>query len=226
MAATRRARVLYGATPRVDLLPDGPRAELRHDRIMPRLLIAILASAAVAALIGAVGLIPVALADQQLHALDEESNELVAEIAQHAETQQLISATGALAGERQRIAARDVLFMSLRDEVRDRLPDGVELIEFTGGTMVSDPEGSAASGESQDFGSLCPAEAATLTLRVTAPELAAVSTLIDRLAARTGFSCVVQTGIEEGGSDAGTTITLQLGVSDEMLSRRFEEVAP
>ena len=117
--ARSRSQVLEGATPRVSLLPPSQRAALKHEKTLPKLLLMIVASAAVAALIAGAGFVTAMFAQQRLEVLDAESNALITQLAEFGEVQQLLSRSQTLTALRQEATGEEVMFIDLRDEIAD-----------------------------------------------------------------------------------------------------------
>lgn len=223
MASRKRSRIDFGAVPHVDLLPDAQRAELLHERTMPKLLLAIVISAVVAGLIWAAGMYPVNLAKEKLAAADAESAELIAQIAAHSEEQQGLNAVNKLSAARSELTADEVLFAEVLEEIDLELPDDVVIEGFTGQILTPGEEGAP---NDEDFGldlnPLCVADTATITVKFRGPDLGPAPDFARDLEAVTGFQCIVGTKIkiEEDGGPQLTTVQFALG--EEALSGRFE----
>ncbi len=219
MELRKKPALKFGATPSVDLLPSGQRAELLHERVMRRLLVAIVACAAVAGLIAAAGLVPERIADDRLRAAEERSQQLLQQIAAQAETQAAISDSAKLGNARKQLTEREVLFASLADEVAALLPSGMTVTSFQGSLPADGAEGE------QQGGTLCQGEAANLTVVASASDLTESPNYTERLEGVTGVLCIVATQIERDENAGMSNVTLQLGLSDEALAHRFTEEA-
>lgn len=220
----KRPPVSLGAIPRADLLPDAQRAEIRHERTLPKLLLALVASALVAALIWAAGMIPVLFAQQELAQVESESEQLTAEIAAFSETQELLRAVGSRSSDRQVLTEQEVLFMELRDQVQAQVPEGSSLVRFAAAL----PGAADAGGEApRTAGLQCDATGATVALTLASPAdgLANAAQLIESSRSIEGFLCATvvdsQTLIDETTSTTETQVEL---VFDEAVrAMRFAE---
>ncbi len=223
MAAKKTAPLVYGASPRADLLPEAQRAERRHQQTMPKLLLAFELIAALAALIWAGGKVPVLLAYQRLDALQTESSELIAQLAAHSDVQQSLNAVSNLSEERKSLTAEEVLFVPLLNEIDGMLPSDVMIVRYTG-QLVSSVETALGGDEmSIDLNPLCAADSAILTIKFYGPDLGPSPSFIRGLEGVTGFKCVVGTKIEVEEQGGPQVITVQLALDAEALAQRFEE---
>ncbi len=223
MARKSASRIVYGASPRVDLLPEAQRAERRHRQTLPRLLLAIVASAAVAALLWFSGLAQVMLASQRLVAATAEEADLTAQLAQFAEEQTLIGSVDTLTHERRTLSASEVLFIDVFDEIDGRLPGGVALIRFTGALAGEGAASSAGELAGLDLNPLCVPDVASVTATFNGPDLAQAPAFLRDLEQLTGFKCIVATKIAASEERGGQDITVQIALTDEALAQRFEE---
>lgn len=218
-----RHQVTYGGTPRVDLLPKRQRAELQHERTMPKLLLAIVCSAVLAGLIWAAGMLPGQFADQRLAAAEAESSRLVAELGELSEVSAAVDDLSVLSAARTRLAANEVLFASVHEEVTAAMPGGVALTRFSGVLAGMGAESVAEDAESAesgiDLGTLCIAESATVTVVATVGDEAQAAAFIDALADLTGFGCVVGTSF--GFEDETRSLTVQIALGPDALAERF-----
>lgn len=224
MAFGSRNKIQFGADPRADLLPDAQRAELRHERTMPKILLLIVASAAVAGLIWVAGSIPVQQAEQRLSSLDAELNSLRQQVAGYSEVQQIQVGGRTLSGAREQLAAPEVLFMDFRKQVIGELPSGSVLSGFNGYlTGVLD------APESTD--PLCETGAANVQLTVVSAGLVPAAALIERISKVEGVKCTVVTESRAENSTSGegedvqqimqTTTIIYLTVDETHRSNRF-----
>lgn len=214
-------QIVYGGAPSVDLLPQQQRAELQHERTMPKLLLAIVGSGIVAGLIWAGGMLPGYLADRALEAAGADSQQLAAELEGLSEVGQTVRDLSALGGARMQLTANEVLFMPVRDEIVARLPGGAALTSFAG-ALAGDEAAAGESGGDEatvELGPLCVAETATVTFRLSVGSDSDVPAFLDSLADVTGYGCAVSTAIES--DDGFRTVTVQLALGPEALSGRF-----
>ena len=224
MATRRGSRNVFGGAPSVNLLPAAQRAELLHEQTMPKLLLAIVLSAALAGLIWAAGIFPVNLAQDRLASINAESADLVAQIAQHADEQETLSTVNKLDTARGELAADEVLFIEMLDEVEQATPAGVEIDEFSGQLGAPGTEGSPG-GDALDLNPLCVADSATITVKFFGSDLGPAPEFARNLESVTGFQCIVGTSVtieERGGPQM---ITVQFALGGDALSERFAEVA-
>ena len=204
-----RKHPAFGASPRADLLPDSQRAEIQHEQTLPKLLLALVASAAVAGLIWAAGMIPVMFAQQERAALQTRSAELSAEIAGYDETAALLQAVGSRETDRKTLTAEEVLFMELRDDIQSKLPGGTSFARFTA-TLVTAED--AATEPDED----CIATGAVATIVMSTAEANALSlaaSFIDGMDDIEGFLCgqVVDSNVVSGaGEGEGNTTEVQI----------------
>lgn len=222
----QRTKIHYSASPRVDLLPDAQRAERHHQETLPKLLLALVASAAVAGLIWAAGIIPVTFADNELRAAEARSAQLLEEIASYAEVGALVRDSGTLTAARAELTAREVLFAPLLDEAVTKLVEGVSIVSFTGALAAADGSNAVigGSGGEVDLNPLCVANTATITARLAFDDLGLSAAVLDNLGDVNGIDCLMATVIEEGTTESGSRIlTAQYAVNAEVLAGRFVE---
>lgn len=225
MARTPRTPVVFGATPRVSLLPERQRAEQLHEQTLPKLLTALVISGVVAAIIWAAGLVPVFFADQSLAAAENRSNQLLTEISSYAEVQQTVSAVGSLSGERERLTTTEVLFMQLRDEISARVPEGSAITAFAAELAGSAAEADAAT--TQD--TLCVASGASVTVTVSTPDASAglsrASQLISEVSQLDGYQCseVISSSTNAGEESSTTEVQVRFAFDDSVREARFAE---
>lgn len=222
----QRTKIHYSASPRADLLPDAQRAERHHQETLPKLLLALVASAAVAGLIWAAGMVPVHFANTELHAAESTSQQLLEEIASYAEVGALVRDSGTLTAARAVLTAREVLFAPLLDEAVTQLVDGVSLVSFTGALAAADGSNAVigGSGGEVDLNPLCVAATATITVKLAFEDLGQSAVVLDNLADVTGIDCLMATVIEEGSTETGSRVlTAQYAVNSEVLADRFVE---
>lgn len=231
MAEKRGSKLTYGAPPRVNLLPSAQRAALRHERMMPKLLLAIVLSAVVAGLIWAVGTLPVAAADARLADAEAESNELITQIAAHADTQQTLSVVNKLVNAREELTNGEILYIEVLDEIDDALPAGVTIEQYTGQLVDPDADdsesGAQAGGEfSIDLNPLCVPENATITVMFVGDDLGPAPTFIRNLETDvSGILCIVGTKIYQEDPESPQEVTVQFALGEEALAERFGEEA-
>lgn len=218
-----RNQVIYGAPPSVDLLPKEQRAELQHERTMPKLLLAIVGSAVVAGLIWAAGMLPGRLAEQRLSAAEVESQRLIAELEDLGEVNTSVRDLSALAAARIQATSDEVLFADVRNAVVAVLPDGAQLVSFSGVLVSAATEASESGGTSGaiDLGQLCTAETASLTLRVSIGSGGPAASFVEGLKEIEGYTCAVTTGFD--GVEDPRLMTVQVALGPEALAGRFTE---
>lgn len=217
-----KTQVLYGGTPSVDLLPAPQRAELQHERTMPKLLLAIVGSGILAALIWAAGMIPGYLADRERQAAEAESQQLLAELEDLSDVNRAVGDLGILGAARAQLTANEVLFMPVRDEIVAALPEGAALASFTGALVgVSSAANDAGGGDEAalELGPLCTAETATITIRVSIGAETDASAFVDSLSEVAGYQCAVGTAVES--ADGTRAVVVQLALGPDALSGRF-----
>lgn len=224
MAALKRSGVAYGAVPKADLLPEAQRLERSHRRVVPRLALAVVLSAVVAAAIWAAGLLPIMQADQRLTLAEMESETLATQIGQYTDEQELIGTVNKITGERKQLAAGEVLFIELLDEIDRVRPSGSEIIGYTGRLFV---EGAEAPDEKfgMDLNPLCVSEIATLTITFQGEDLAPAPAFIAKLEQLPGVACIVGTKITTENDEIPQAVTVQLALTEDALAQRFEEAA-
>ena len=207
--------ITFGGTPRVDLLPKKQRAALVHERTMPKLLLAIVASAVIAAALWGVGTLPGQLASQRLHVAEAEARTLAIEFEAMGDTTRAMNAIAELSAMRDTLTAGEVLFMNVRDEVVAAMPDGVTLVTLDAQLVGS----GATSVDSTDLGALCSAETVSVTVTALVSEAELDARFVDALSDMTGFACVVATRVE--GSGEGRRLVVQLALGPDVLAGRF-----
>lgn len=220
MAKSSRSKINYGGIPSVDLLPDAQRAALKHDRTMPKLLLAIFLSAVVAGGIWMAGTWPTGVANARLADAETESHTLMAQIAEHADEQQALSTVQKLSQAREELTATEVLYAEVFDEVDDALPSGVTIRGFT--AQIASPD-IAESGNNLglDLNPLCVSSNATITILFVSENLGPAPSFVRDLEEVTGFECIVGTKIED--NDGAQAVTVQFALGGDALSGRFSE---
>lgn len=222
----QRKKIHYSASPRADLLPEAQRADRHHQETLPKLLLALIASAAVAGLIWAAGIVPVTLADNELRAAEARSAQLLEEIASYAEIGALVRDSGTLTAARAELTAREVLFAPLLDEAITKLVDGVSLVSFTGALAAADGSNAVlgSGGGEVDLNPLCVADTATITVRLAFEDLGLSAAVLNNLGDVTGIDCLMATVIQEESTESGSRVfTAQYAVNAEVLAGRFVE---
>lgn len=221
----QRTKITYGASPRVDLLPAAQRAEVLHERTLPKLLLALVASAAVAALIWAAGLIPGFLAQQELAGAQAQQQQLSARIAEYEETQLMLQSVGSRESDRQVVTQTEVLFIELRDQLVASLPEGTGIVRFVAtlpGTEA-DASGGAISEE-------CVATGVTATVTVSTAAgdaLEQAAQFIERARGIEGFLCgsVVESRVTDTGEGSSTETQVRIAFDETVRAGRFAEEA-
>lgn len=224
MATLKRSGVAYGAVPKADLLPEAQRLERAHRRVVPRLVLAVVLSAVVAAAIWAAGLLPIMQADQRLALAEMEFETLATQIGQYTDEQELIGTVNKITGERKQLAASEVLFIEMLDEVERVRPTGAEITTYTGKLFI---EGAEPGGDEAglDLNPLCVSQVATLTVTFSGEDLAPAPAFIAKLEQLPGVACIVGTKIEAENDGPPQAVTVQLALTEDALAQRFEEAA-
>lgn len=217
-------RITYGSVPTVDLLPDRQRAERRHEETLPKLLIALIASAVVAGIIWAVGMVPVYFAQQESDRLAAESQALTAEIASYEEAQALLQAVGSRESDRRALTADEVFFAELRDEALDKLPGGTSFVRFI--TQLPGSAGDAAYMAEPEC--LATGAVATITIATadTAP-LDRAAEFIESVREIDGFLCgsVIDSTLRHEGETRITEVQVRVTFDDTVRSQRYADNA-
>ena len=221
----KRTQPHLGAAPRVDLLPDAQRAEIRHEKTLPLLLLALVGSGVIAALIWAVGMLPVMFAQQELALLQGESTQLNTEIAGYADAQEQLQAVGSRSSDRQTLTATEVLFMELRDDILAQVPTGSSVVRFAAalpGVAEGEDPAAAAAPVSE-----CTASGATVTLTISSPAegLARAAQVIEGSRTITGFVCatVIDSRTLSDETASVTETQVQLVFDETVRAMRFAE---
>lgn len=222
--ARKRSPIEFGRSPRVNLLPERQRAEQRHEQTLPKLLLALVASGAVAGLIFAAGTIPVTLANQELAAVEAESQSLNAQIAGFGEAQEMLAAVGGRSSDRTVITETEVLFMELRDQVLGSVPDGSSIVRFA----ASLPGSETDAAPDPAVLDACPASGASIDLTLSTPGeggLSAAAAFLDRAEQLEGFVCgiVIVNSLLSAGDTITSETQLQLVFNDTVRAGRFVE---
>lgn len=221
----KRSHLHLGAAPRVDLLPDAQRAEIRHEKTLPLLLLALVGSGMIAALIWAAGMVPVLFAQQELARLQDESTQLNTEIAGYADAQEQLQAVGSRSSDRQTLTATEVLFMELRDDILAQVPAGSTIVRFSAALpgAVAGEEGATAA----DPASECAANGATVTLTISSPTegLSRAAQVIEGSRGIDGFFCatVIDSRTLSDETAAVTETQVQLVFDEAVRALRFAE---
>lgn len=227
--AKQKQLVRFGAAPRVDLLPAAQREDLRLERLMPRLGLAIVASAALAGLIWAAGFVPVQAAQQQLEEAEGETTVLITQIAQFSDLQKTLSKESGLAKERQTLTKTEVMFGDRLNEIRKLLPSDLRLTEYHAQLTSDDPTATLAD-PFKDLNPLCVAKTATLTMQFEGDGLvldkAAKTVAAMNEKSVTGFQCVVGTKVVVQNEGDPQVVLVQIALGQEALALRFEEKKP
>lgn len=224
MALQKKSGVVFGAMPKVDLLPEAQRAERRHRQLVPKLIAAVIVSAVVAAGIWAAGILPVMAANQRLATAEAESTALLTQIAQFTDEQEKLGAVSKITGERISIAAGEVLFIEVLDQIDGVLPKSSTIVGYTGRLEV---EGAPSVDEALgvDLNPLCTGGVATVTVTIEGENLAASPAFIGKLGELEGVQCLASTKIEAQTSEDPQKLTVQLALNEDALANRFVEVA-
>lgn len=213
MKKSTRNQLVFGASPRVDLLPEKQRAEKKHQETLPKLLLALVVTAVVAGLVWFAGTIPVNLASSRLQAVENESNELLAEISSYSETQQAVNGVRNLSNLRTQVTANEILVIDLQDEIANLLPDGASITGFRVWNMTN--------AEASEPDLLCPPGAGELELKIAGSSLVPASQLVEAVSGITGYTCAYVTEIMN--EDDRTVTTLRVAVDEDAFSGRFQE---
>lgn len=210
--AKKRNQMLFGGVPRADLLPMRQRAELVHERTMPKLLLAIVASAVVAGLLFLLGTLPVFLVNERLAEAEQESTALLEELASHSETQNFKQNSEAIAAQIVPLTQHEVHFSSEFAKVQSVLPEGASLAGLRGELTVD------AAAET----SLCAPGTALITLTVLAPTLVTTADLISALQEVEGSTCAEAIHVVEA-SEGMNSSTVLLVLDDSVKVQRFSD---
>lgn len=219
----KRTPIRYGALPSVDLLPDAQRAEKQHEATLPKLLLTLVASAVVAGLIWAGGMIPVFTAQQELSQANARSAALSAEMETYSEARDLLQGVGSRETDRQVLTADEVMFIDLRDEIAASLPDGTTLTTYEAAL----PGGDAAT--EGDLGGACLPTGATATVTLAAPGdsdgLARAARFIDGVRNLDGFECGTMIGatVLSAGDSVTTEVQVRFVFNETVRANRFVE---
>lgn len=218
--AIKRSPIEFGRSPRVNLLPEKQRAEQRHEQTLPKLLLALVASGVVAGLIFAAGTIPVTLANQELAAVEAESQSLNTEIASFGKAQEMLAAVGGRSSDRLVITETEVLFMELRDQVLGSVPEGSSIVKFA--AALPGGEADAAIAEA------CAATGSSLDLTLATPGeggLSAAAAFLERASKLDGFVCglVIGNTLLSAGDTTSSETQLRLVFDDTVRAGRFVE---
>lgn len=222
--ARTRSPIEFGRSPRVNLLPERQRAEQRHEETLPKLLLALVVSGAVAGLIFAAGTIPVAFANQELAAIEAESQTLSTQIASFGEAQKMLAAVGGRSSDRAVITQTEVLFMELRDQLVRSLPEGSAIVQFAASLPGGDDDAAADPAVLE----ACPATGATVTMTLSTPDgggLSAAAAFLDQAGQLDGFVCgqVIATALVSAGDTTTSETQLQLVFDDTVRAGRFAQ---
>lgn len=217
----KRAETVFGGAPLVDLLPDRQRAELLHERTMPKLLLAIVLSGLLAGFVWAGGLIPGYFAARELAAAEAESAALIEKTESLSEVGRAVQDLATLGAARAQLTSSEVLFAEVHDEVVAALPEGAVMRRFTGTLASAEDAAEPATedGAEPSLSTVCPAETATVTVEVSLPTATDVADFIDRLAALTGHRCAVSNERED--VDGGV-YTVLIALGPDALADRFK----
>lgn len=221
----QRIKITYGATPSVDLLPAAQRAEVTHEKTLPKLLLALVASAAVAGLIWAAGMIPGFFAQQELDRAQAQQQELSTQIGEYEETQLKLQAVGSRESDRQVVTVPEVLFIELRDALVAALPEGVGIVRY----IATLPGGEAdSSGVAVATDCVATGVTATVTVSTVAGDgLEQASQFIERAQRIEGFLCgsVVESRVADSGEGTTTETQVRLTFDETVRAGRFAEEA-
>ena len=224
--AKQKQLVQFGAAPRVDLLPQAQREDLRLERSLPRLGLFVVASAALAGLIWTAGSLPTHTANEQLAQAEAESSALVTKIASHADLQKTMGQERDLADQRKKLTETEVMFADRLTELAKLLPSDAKLTGYEGSLVVGDPnEAGVEAVVGMDLNPLCVAESATLLVRFRTETLDPGATFIKKIDEKsvTGFQCIAATKIEKAQKGEPLEVSVQLALGKQALAQRFEE---
>ncbi|MGK0721161.1 hypothetical protein [Leucobacter sp. W1478] len=222
--AMKRSPIEFGRSPRVNLLPEKQRAEQRHEQTLPKLLLALVASGVVAGLIFVAGTIPVTLANQELAAVEAESQSLNVEIASFGKAQEMLAAVGGRSSDRLVITETEVLFMSLRDQLLAIVPEGSTIVRFAAALPGSEADAAAEPAVAE----ACAATGSSLDLTLATPGeggLTAAAAFLERAGMLDGLVCglVVDNMLLSAGDVAASETQLRLIFDETVRAGRFVE---
>lgn len=212
MARQSRNRPVFGGRPRANLLPIRQRAELAHERTLPKLLVAIIIAGILAGLLWAAGLWAVHRSDARLSAAQSETEELHRAFAEHSElhhTRQEVEEISRQIGE---LDTGQAEYMALFDAVRDTLPKESTIEVF---------QARATSTEAPS-GALCAAGAFSVTVTAQTPDVAAANAFVRDLSGLEANVCAEATALAADPSDERVTSTVQLVFDDSIAGPRTE----
>lgn len=214
--AKRKQGIVFGAAPRADLLPKRQRQELNHERTLPKLLLAIIASAAVSGLIWYAGSVPVSFADAKLLETQSETAQLTAELETYSELQTTIRGINARSDELQVLTSEEVFYIDLLDAVKSKLPAESEISSFSGQLIVADEASTTA-------GSFCTEGAVQVLLTIHTPTRVSAAELIEALSDIEGFVCAEAVDSVGAGGENGTAVTnIEVSFNESVRSDRFD----
>lgn len=222
---SRRKQVFEGVrSPRVNLLPECQQAELRHRATLPKLAIALLASALIAAALWGVGAFSVMQAEAALAEVTAESAALQAEAERYGDAQLLLTEIGGRIADRETLTEPEVLFVELRDDLIRLLPDGSAMSGFAASLPGSDPAADAAAEPTAG----CTGSGASVRLTLTTAGPAGLSAASQFLAAveeSAAYECgsLVDHRVLTVGDDQVSETIVQLGFDETVRALRFAE---
>ncbi|MEW1962528.1 hypothetical protein AB0269_08730 [Microbacterium sp. NPDC077644] len=128
---SRAATLSYNAAPRVNLLPASERARRERDRLAGRWLWAVFGALVIAALLVAGAWAWNQLAQQELAAEQQRTQQLVTEIAALSEVSSAIATEQDLSGYLAEAMGSDLAWGDVRTKIESALPADVSLIGFS-----------------------------------------------------------------------------------------------
>ena len=207
--------------PRVNLLPERQLAELRHRATVPKLWLALLASALVAAALWGIGTLPVLQAEREFAAVTAESEALRAEAEQYGDAQLLLTEIGGRLSDRVTLTETEVLFMALRDDLLRRLPAGSVMTEYAASVPGDEPD---AGSEQAETGCVGSGASVALTLTTVGPAgLSAAAGFLAAAERLSGFSCgaLIDHRVLLVGDEPMSETTVHLGFDESVRGNRF-----
>lgn len=218
MKKTARNQIVFGASPRVDLLPEKQRAEKKHEETLPKLLLVLVVAAVLAGLIWFVGTIPINQANARFNALEQESSDLLVELANYSEVQRAINDIRQLGSLRADVSDSEVLVMSLLDEITEVVPGGATVIEYA---VVTADHTESGDGTVLPETMLCGGGVAKLTVKVASDELIPPADLVESVSGITGYDCAQVTRVENQDDRMVTEFVIVVG--QDARSGRFQD---
>ncbi|MFC5336910.1 hypothetical protein [Leucobacter denitrificans] len=215
MSKKSRQLPVFGGTPKANLLPMQQRAEIIHDRTLPKLLIAVLSVGIVAVALVMAGMWFTGHADTKLSQAQQATEELNLAFAEHSELHHTRQDIEMISKFLEESDAGQALYVEVFERVRGVLPEASTVQDFQAAPALSD----AAV-------SLCGTGAFAVTVTAQLSSIAEASAFVGSLSGLEASVCAELTSLSSGAAEAPVIATVQVMFDDTLAGPRSDEETP